>query len=195
MQLDFRDLCQPDAYRWMNQVIVPRPIAWVSTISTTGVTNLAPFSYFQGVTSNPPTLLFIPVNDRNGGKKDTLINLEHVPEFVVNIPTLADRTPVDLSAQSIPFEVSEFDEFAIAYQPSALVSPPRVLSCPISIECIVDRILPVSSGPFGASIILGLIQVLHVDDGLITKPGQIDWSLFAPLARLSNSYGSITPLP
>ena len=195
MQLDFRDLTQPDAYRWMNQVIVPRPIAWVSTISTSGVTNLAPFSYFQGVTSSPPTLLFIPVNDRKGGKKDTLLNLELVPEFVVNIPTISDRTALDLSAQSIPIEVSEFDEFNIDYQPSHLVTPPRVLSCPISIECIVDRIVPLGSGPFGASIILGLIQILHVEDNLISEPGYINWSLFTPLARLSNSYCGITPLP
>lgn len=193
MQLNFRDLNQPDAYRWMNQVIVPRPIAWVSTISPSGITNLAPFSYFQGVTSSPPTLLFIPVNDRNGFKKDTLSNLELIPEFVVNIPTTRDRTAVDLSSQPIPSGVSEFDEFNIDYQPSHLVSPPRVLSCPISIECIVDRILPLGSGPFAPSIILGTIQVLHIDDDLIEDSSHINWSRFKPLARLSNTYCTVTP--
>ena len=89
MTLDFESLPQREAYAWMINAITPRPIAWVSTISLEGVPNLAPFSFFQGITSNPPTLMFVPVNRRDGEKKDTLRNIEQVPEFVVNLVSFA----------------------------------------------------------------------------------------------------------
>src|SRR5678815_2894650 len=89
MLLDFTVLKPRDAYAWMISTIMPRPIAWVSTISLEGKTNLAPFSFFQGVTSNPPTLMFVPVNSRDGVKKDTVRNIEQVPEFVVNLVPFA----------------------------------------------------------------------------------------------------------
>src|SRR5471032_1174874 len=85
MKLDFSRLPAREIYGRMISTILPRPIAWVSTVSAEGRTNLAPFSFFQGVTSNPPTLLFIPTNNREGTKKDTLLNIEQVPEFVVNV--------------------------------------------------------------------------------------------------------------
>ena len=78
MVIDFTALSVRDAYTWMAGTIIPRPIAWVSTISPEGRTNLAPFSFFQAVTANPPTLMFVPVNDRSGGKKDTVRNIEQV---------------------------------------------------------------------------------------------------------------------
>src|SRR5438309_10934084 len=89
MLLDFSALRLRDAYAWMISTILPRPIAWVSTISADGKTNLAPFSYFQGVTANPPTLMFVPINSREGTKKDTVRNIEQVPEFVVNLVPFA----------------------------------------------------------------------------------------------------------
>ncbi len=75
MHLDFTSLAPRDAYQWMVTTILPRPIAWVSTISADGQTNLAPFSFFQGICANPPTLMFVPVNNRQGGKKDTVRNI------------------------------------------------------------------------------------------------------------------------
>src|SRR4029078_3811192 len=85
MLLDFAQLKPRDAYGWMISTILPRPIAWVSTISADGKTNLAPFSFFQGITANPPTLMFVPVTNQQGLKKDTVRNIEAVPEFVVNL--------------------------------------------------------------------------------------------------------------
>ena len=75
MQIDFAALKPRNAYQWMTSTIIPRPIAWVSTLSADGVTNLAPFSFFQGVTASPPTLMFVPANTRDGQKKDTLRNI------------------------------------------------------------------------------------------------------------------------
>ena len=98
MQLDFTALPAREAYQWMIATILPRPIAWVSTISAEGRTNLAPFSFFQGITANPPILMFVPVNNRQGQKKDTVRNLEAVPEFVVNLVShaLADLSLIHI---------------------------------------------------------------------------------------------------
>ena len=85
MDINPKDLPAPNFYRLLTTLIVPRPIAWVSTLSARGIANLAPFSFFNGVSSFPPTLLFSPVNNREGKKKDTILNIEATGEFVVNI--------------------------------------------------------------------------------------------------------------
>src|SRR5262245_31707971 len=118
MQLDFSALPPREAYAWMISTILPRPIAWVSTISATGKTNLAPFSFFQGVTANPPTLMFVPVNKRDGTKKDTVRNIEEVPEFVVNLVSFALGERMNQTSELLPYGESEFERFGIASAPS-----------------------------------------------------------------------------
>lgn len=113
MQLDFSSLSARDAYSWMISTIVPRPIAWVSTISPDGVTNLAPFSFFQGVCANPPTLMFVPVNNRQGDPKDTIRNIEAVPEFAVNLVSHELGQAMSNTAALLPYGESEFATFGI----------------------------------------------------------------------------------
>ena len=115
MLLDFSQLAPRDAYGWMISTILPRPIAWVSTVSPEGKTNLAPFSFFQGVTSNPPTLMFVPVNTRDGTKKDTVRNIEQVPEFVVNLVPFTLAGPMNNTSAMLPYGESEFETFGIGY--------------------------------------------------------------------------------
>ncbi|MES1194833.1 MAG: flavin reductase, partial [Opitutus sp.] len=98
MLLDFEKLTPRESYPWLINAINPRPIAWVSTITADGRTNLAPFSFFQGVCANPPTLLFTGANDRTGKKKDSVVNVEQVPEFVVNVVPYALRDPMNLTS-------------------------------------------------------------------------------------------------
>ena len=119
MQLDFTSLAPRDAYRWMIGTILPRPIAWVSTVAADGRPNLAPFSFFQGVTANPPTLMFVPVNKRGGTPKDTLRNLREVPEFVVNLVSFALAEKMNATAAELPHGESEFAAFGIAAAASA----------------------------------------------------------------------------
>src|SRR6187431_3750031 len=102
MRLDFTVLPAREVYDWMTRTILPRPIAWVSTISADGKTNLAPFSFFQGVTANPPTLMFVPVNTRDGTKKDTVRNIEAVPEFVVNLVPFALGERMNQTSAMLP---------------------------------------------------------------------------------------------
>src|SRR5665213_2730656 len=113
MILDLTQLPPREAYKWMVNSITPRPIAWVSTISAAGRTNLAPFSFFQGVCANPPTVIFCGSNDRTGKKKDSVINVGEVPEFVVNLVPYSLRDSMNLTAATLPYGESEFEKFDI----------------------------------------------------------------------------------
>lgn len=174
MLLDFSALKPREAYGWMISTILPRPIAWVSTISADGKTNLAPFSFFQGVTSNPPTLMFCPVNTRDGAKKDTVRNIEQVPEFVVNLVPFALAEKMNECSALLPYGESEFEAFGIATAPSARVRPPRVAAAPVAFECTLDRFVHIGEGPLAANVVFGRIQVAHVADAVLGADGKPD---------------------
>ncbi len=174
MLLDFTALKPRDAYGWMISTILPRPIAWVSTISPEGKTNLAPFSFFQGVTANPPTLMFCPVNTRDGTKKDTVRNIEAVPEFVVNLVPFALAEQMNASSATLPYGESEFEMFGIAAAKSERVRPPRVAAAPVAFECTLDRWVHVGEGPLAANVVFGRIQLAHVADSILGADGKPD---------------------
>lgn len=174
MLLDFTTLRPREAYSWMIGTIMPRPIAWVSTISVEGKTNLAPFSFFQGVTANPPTLMFVPVNKRDGTKKDTVRNIEQVPEFVVNLVSFALAEQMNATSTMLPYGESEFQAFGIAPAVSDRVRPPRVAEAPVAFECTLDRFVHLGEGPLAANVVFGRIQVMHVADGVMGADGMPD---------------------
>jgi len=174
MLLDFATLTPPVAYHWMTTTILPRPIAWVSTISADGKVNLAPFSFFQGVTANPPTLMFVPVNNRDGGKKDTVRNIELVPEFVVNLVPRGLAEAMNQTSALLPYGESEFEAFGIARAPSTRVRPPRVDGAPVAFECALHQIVHIGEGPLAANVIFGRILVAHVRDDVLGPGGQPD---------------------
>ena len=126
MQLDPESLAVRDRYLLMIATILPRPIAWVATASPDGKPNLAPFSFFTGICANPMTICFAPVNDRNGKKKDTLINIEATGQFTVNI--VNEQNAIKMNATSAPFDygVNEFEQCGVTAIPSVKVKPPRV---------------------------------------------------------------------
>jgi len=192
MTLDFSTLAPRDAYAWMINAIAPRPIAWVSTISADGKTNLAPFSFFQGVCANPPTLLFTGANDRAGKKKDTIVNVEQVPEFVVNTVPYALREPMNLSSAPLPHGESEFEHFAIPTAPSAQVRPPRVAASPVAFECTVDRIIRVGEGPLAGNVVFGRILCAHVDESVLGADGRPDAAKLDLIARMGGDWYSRT---
>src|SRR5688500_13785386 len=169
MLLDVSTRNPRDAYGWMISTILPRPIAWVSTISSDGKTNLAPFSFFQGVTSNPPTLMFVPVNTRDGTKKDTVRNIEQVPEFVVNVVPFALAEQMNATSALLPYGDSEFERFGIAATPSERVRPPRVAAAPVAFECTLDRFVHIGEGPLAANVVFGRIQLMHVSETVLTN--------------------------
>ena len=192
MRLDFTSLSPRDAYSWMVTTIMPRPIAWVSTISADGKVNLAPFSFFQGVCANPPTLMFVPVNTRDGAKKDTVRNIEAVPEFVVNLVPFALAEQMNATAALLPYGESEFEAFGIASAASERVRPPRVAAAPVAFECTLDRFVRIGEGPLAAHVTFGRIVSAHVDDAVLGTDGHPDPAKLDLVGRLGGELYSRT---
>jgi flavin reductase (DIM6/NTAB) family NADH-FMN oxidoreductase RutF len=177
-----------DNYKLLIGSVVPRPIAFVSTQSLAGELNLAPFSFFTGVCSNPPTILFCPmVRGSDGQKKDTLLNIEATGEFVVNVVNEELVSPMNQTAAELPHGVSEFAEAGLTPAPSLIIKPPRVLESPLSMECKLQQVVYVGDGSLGSgSVVLGTVVRFHVREDLY-HAGRIDTALLKPVARLAGS--------
>jgi len=189
MDIDPGTLKPRDRYKLMTSVIQPRPIAWVSTQDGKGRHNIAPYSFFTGITASPMTLCFAPACDRKGRKKDTLLNIEETGEFVVNVVAESmDRAMVATSAP-YPRGTSEFEKCGLIPAPSAKVKPPRVQGAPVSLECSLDRVVTVSEGPLGGNLVIGTVVHVHVRDELL-KDGRISHKDLKPLGRLEGTWYS-----
>ena len=184
MLLDFSQLVPRDAYAWMTATLLPRPIAWVSTLSADGRTNLAPFSFFTGVTSNPPTLMFVPVNDRHGQPKDTLRNIRETGEFVVNTVPEALTATMNATAALLPHGESEFDRFGITPAASDRVKPPRVAAAPIAFECTLHQIVTVGEGALAGNIVIGRILLAQISDAVLGADGKVDNAKLGLVGRM-----------
>jgi flavin reductase (DIM6/NTAB) family NADH-FMN oxidoreductase RutF len=188
MIIDPQKLQRRDVYKLMIGSIVPRPIALVSTISSAGIYNLAPFSFFTGITSRPPTICFAP--DRrptDGRKKDTLVNIEATGEFVVNVVTEAIVVQMNEAATDYPPEFDEFEMSGLTREPSLIVAPPRVKESPVNMECKLKQIVEVRAGDSGgAALVIGEIVMFHVADELLDN-GRIDTTALNPIGRLAGS--------
>jgi len=184
MELNPDDLKPREMYQWLVHTVLPRPIAWVSTVNRDGLTNLAPFSFFAAVCARPPTLMFCPANDRFGRAKDTLRNVEATGEFVINLVSEELATTMNATAASLPQEESEFARFGIESTPSGLVKPPRVTAAPVAFECRLHQIVRFGDGPIAGNAVFGTILRFHVRDEILGPNGQVDVRKFAPLARL-----------
>jgi flavin reductase (DIM6/NTAB) family NADH-FMN oxidoreductase RutF len=146
--------------------IVPRPIGFISTISPDGVRNLAPYSFFNGVCSNPPIVSFATVIRKDGHRKDTLNNVEATKEFVVNIVSEDFAEKMNLCSADVPPDVDEFVLSGLTPVPSDIVKPPRVQESRISMECVLNRIIILSDRPGGGALVLGEIVRFHIADTL-----------------------------
>ena len=174
MKLDFDALSGSQAYQWMISMIVPRPIAWVSTISPEGVPNLAPFSFFNGITSRPPTLMFVPVTKHDGVPKDTLRNVEATKTFVVNLVSKDLAEKMNATAAPLAYGESEFGAFGVEAAPSDQVKPPRVAEARIALECALHSVVRFGDEPGVANLVFGRILCAHVSDAVLNAEGRID---------------------
>lgn len=184
MQIDFSGLPARTAYQWIASSVMPRPIAWVSTVSPEGAENLAPFSFFQGITGNPPTLMFVGANTRDGLKKDTILNIERVPEFVVNLVPYALASVMNDTASNLPHGESEAERFGVEMTASAKVRPRRIAASPVSFECSLDRIVNVGTGPLAANVVFGRILMVHARDDVLADDGFPDPAKLDLVGRL-----------
>lgn len=164
-------------YKLMTGIIVPRPVALVSTVDRAGVVNLAPFSAFCGAGSNPPAVLFCPAL-RDGGeagpdlqpemRKDTLRNVEETGEFVVNVVSEAIAAAANETAAAVPPDVDEFQLAGLTPIPSLAVRPPRVAESPAQMECRLLQVIYVGRTPGAGVIVLGEVVRFHVRQELIS---------------------------
>ncbi len=187
MELDLRDLEARHAHDLLTGSIIPRPIAWVSTLSANGETNLAPFSFFTGVSWQPPVLAFSVVNRSDGSKKDTVINIEETKEFVIHIVSTDLLHAMECSAGPIPYGEDLTYIKGITLVPSKTVRPKRVEEARVSFECVLDRIVTVSEGANAGNLIIGRVLLLHAKDGMVNNGREVDWSHLDVLGRLSGN--------
>jgi len=194
MEVDLNQMGTRERYAWMIGSILPRPIAFVSTISAEGVPNLAPFSYFNGVSSTPP-ILSVSVGPKRGGlQKDTVRNVEATGELVVNIVTESIGEAMVKTASDWTPDVSEFDVSGLTPLASTVVRPPRVAESPVSFECRVVEIVKVGKEGYETSLILAEVVLLHVADEVL-RNGLPDAEKIRPLARLGGDlYAGIGPV-
>jgi flavin reductase (DIM6/NTAB) family NADH-FMN oxidoreductase RutF len=188
MKIHAADLTKSSAYKLLTGVVVPRPIAWISTQSAAGQANLAPFSCFTFVSADPPMIGF-NCGLRGGQRKDTARNIVETGEFVVNIVDEALLDQMHRSAADFPPDINEMEALDVPCMPSELISSPRVALAPISMECRLERI--VSFGRSGSEFIVGEIKIFHIRDGLFAD-GKIDTEKLRPVARLAGPvYGKL----
>jgi flavin reductase (DIM6/NTAB) family NADH-FMN oxidoreductase RutF len=183
MRTDFdpAEMATADFYRLLTAVIVPRPIAWVSTISAAGVDNLAPHSFFTVASTDPPVVQFTSV-----GRKDSLSNVEATGEFVISLATEQLFTQVNATGTEFPSRISEFDAVGLDREPSLRIRPPRVAASPVALECELHSTLPLGN----STVVFG--RVVHIaihTDAL--ENGQPVIQRLRPLSRLGgNEWGN-----
>lgn len=196
MELDPATIPQPDRYKILIGAVVPRPIAWVSTISPDGHPNLAPFSFFNGVSSEPMALLFCPANNAAGQPKDTLRNILASGrdatgaggQFVVNIVPHALRMQMSATAEELPYGQSEFDLAGLARTASRTVKPPRIAESPVCFECEALQVIRLAPGtPGGGNIVIGRVLWIHARDGLISERNHVDPAQLDALGRMAGT--------
>ena len=187
MEIDLSGMPPRDAHDLLSSAIIPRPIAWVCSLDADGKVNLAPFSFFSGVTWSPPTLSFSVVNRQDGSRKDTILNIEETENFVVNMVTEEMGALMVETSVTMPRGIDEAKEAGIELIPSTAVKAPRVKDSPIAFECELDRIIQVGSGPHGANLVLGRIKVMHVNGDILESDKCIDWQRARILGRLSGT--------
>ena len=185
MKIDLNTLPARDAHDLLTSAIVPRPIAWVSSVSAQGAVNLAPCSFFTGIAWRPATLGFSVVNRPDGSRKDTLRNIEETRNFVVNMVSqdLASRM-VETSA-TFPHGISEASEAGVPLIPSTMVAAPRVEESRVAFECTLDRIVTVGQGAHAGNLVLGAILLMHVKDEILEGDKMVDPIKFDVVGRLS----------
>jgi flavin reductase (DIM6/NTAB) family NADH-FMN oxidoreductase RutF len=195
MQIDVKQTSPLDVYQALIRIVTPRPIAWVSSVDGAGHPNLAPFSFFNAFGSNPPVVVFSPVVRRDGGLKDTLLNVQATGEFVLNAAVEALADQVNQTSRELPRGQNEADLAGLRLIPSVLVRPPRVAEAPVNLECKLLQIVPIGTGPGAANLVIGEVLMFHIDDALLDDRGQVDPRKLRTIARLGgDSYCRSTDL-
>ena len=182
-------------YNPLKACVAPRPIGWMTTISAAGVVNLAPFSFFNLLSYDPPFVLFSAgVHEVDGGRKDSVANVEATGEFVYNMATWAQKDQMNETASIVERGVDEMTAVGLEPLPSRLVRPPRVKGSPVHFECRLHQILvlPGHKPSSEHHLVIGAVVAVHIDDAVLTADGRVDLVKIRPIARLGyKDYASV----
>ncbi len=177
-----------DIYRLCIGFITPRPIALVSTISPGGATNLAPFSFYNMVSGNPPVVLFCPTQRRTGAGKDTLRNVQETGQFVIATVTAELAPQMVRCAADLPYGRSEFDFSGLTPLPATKVRPPLVKEAAVNMECRLRQVITTGSDVGGGNIVLGDVLAIHVDERILDERGLVDPRKLPTVGRLGGAW-------
>lgn len=187
MQYDPKELEQKAIYKLLSGIVIPRPIGWISSISEDGILNLAPFSFFNAVGDDPPHVMFSAGRGVNSNQ-DTVKNVLATKQFVVNMVTEELVEQMNITAQGIPTDESEFDLANLTPIPSLKVKPPRVKESPITMECELVHHYTLEDNKFGGStILIGKILMFHIDEKMMLDNYNINQENYQPISRLAGS--------
>ncbi|MBX3707636.1 MAG: flavin reductase family protein [Pseudomonadales bacterium] len=170
----------------LNALVGPRPIGWITTLDAAGVPNLAPYSYFNAFSADPPIVGFAPnARDGAGTPKDTLANLRVIPEFTASVVSMPQAEAMNRTSRALPPGVSEYTDAGLHPAPSERVRPPRVREARAALECVVFDIvaLPARALGRGSHLVLAEVVGIHIDDTLI-RDGRVDALELAQVGRL-----------
>ncbi|HZL95151.1 MAG TPA: flavin reductase family protein [Vicinamibacterales bacterium] len=174
-------------YNPVKACVVPRPIGWITSINSAGLVNLAPFSFFNVLSYDPPFVMFSAgVHEADGGRKDTVENVAATGEFVYNMATWAQKEQMNETAWIIERGVDEMAAAGLEPLPSRLVRPPRVKGSPVHFECRLHQIVTLPGRkPSGEHhVVIGQVVAVHIDDAALTADGRVDIPKIRPIARL-----------
>jgi flavin reductase (DIM6/NTAB) family NADH-FMN oxidoreductase RutF len=182
-------------YNPLKACVAPRPIGWMTTMSAAGVINLAPFSFFNLLSYDPPFVMFSAgAHEGDGGRKDTVANIEATGEFVYNMATWAQKDQMNQTASIIEHGIDEMAAAGLEPLPSRLVRPPRVKGSPVHFECRLHQVvkLPGRKPTSEHNVVFGHVIAVHIDDAVITADGLVDTVKIRPIARLGyKDYASV----
>lgn len=179
-----------DFYSYMAGAVVPRPIAFVSSMSKEGNVNLSPFSFFNVVSAHPPLLMFAPLNSmRDNSTKNTLDNVLEHDEVVIHIVNYALLEQMSLSSTPYPKGVNEFQKSGLKEVPSEMVSPPRVAEAPVAFECKVRQAIPLGDEGGAGHLVLCEVLLLHIHEEVLDEKGKIQSQKLDAIGRMgANDY-------
>jgi len=187
MKIDPANTSQKDIYKILTGTVIPRPIGWVSSISESGLPNLAPFSFFNAVGEDPPHIMFSTVRSGNTNK-DTLNNVLATKQFVVNMATEDLVDAMNATSVNLPPDGNEFEYAGLTAIASDIVVAPRVKESPVSFECeLVHHYSLEGHQDGGAVIMIGRIVMFHVDDSILLDNYKINQDVYRPVARLAGA--------
>jgi flavin reductase (DIM6/NTAB) family NADH-FMN oxidoreductase RutF len=189
MIIDPLQIATKDLHQFMLGAVAPRPIAFASTISIDGVPNLAPYSFFNAFSSNPPIMIFSS-NRRvaNNTTKDTLKNVQDTGEVVINVVPHNIVRQMTLASIEYPKDISEFEKAGLTPLPSTKIRPFRVAESPVNMECVVDQIIPLGDGGGAGNLIVCRMVLMHIDERILNDKGRIDPHKIDLMGRMGRFY-------